>query len=59
MSEPTKEELAAMPDFLIRYMAPMNGPGKPYREEYIRRLSRVRGTEESWKGHTLAGHFND
>ena len=34
---PTREELASLPERIIRYMAPMQGPGKPYREELVRR----------------------
>ena len=34
---PTRSDLAAMDEAVLRYMAPMNGPGKPYGEELIRR----------------------
>jgi hypothetical protein len=31
-------DLSKTPDYILRYMAPMNGPGKPYREEIMRRI---------------------
>jgi hypothetical protein len=44
--DPKCHDLAALPMFIIRYMAPMNGPGKPYREEWMRREKLLQDEEK-------------